>query len=187
MIKNVNIDDDTYYYFSYISPYDGSNRHFIKMEKYDNGNIVDIQFNEITFNFVGYSNVYSAKFEAKYKNGIVVRSDDKTKWTVSSNLEYGYHALACNEDVSVCDIALYHPEDYSMEIHKVNITFDNSISDEFKEMFGIKADGTIDINKEESFLIENNYESVSFGTLIFRVETAAIYTASIFNFYSSTR
>jgi len=42
-------------------------------------------------------------------------------------------------------------------------------------------------DKEESFLNDNNFESVSFGNLIFRVETAAIYAASIFNFYSSTR
>ena len=42
-------------------------------------------------------------------------------------------------------------------------------------------------DKEESFLNDNNFESVSFGDLIFRVETAAIYAASIFNFYSSTR
>ena len=144
-IRNVNVDDDTYYYFSYISPYDGSNKHFIKMEKYDTGNIVDIQFNEITYNFIGYSDVYSEKFEAKYKNGMVVRSDEKNKWTVGSNLEYGYHVLSCNDDVSVCDIALYHTEGNSMEIHKVNIAFDNSVSEEFKNLFGIKADGTIDI------------------------------------------
>ena len=40
---------------------------------------------------------------------------------------------------------------------------------------------------EESLLNDNGFDSVSFGNLIFRVETAAIYAASIFNFYSSTR
>ena len=143
--RNINVDDDTYYYFSYISPYDGSNKHFIKMEKYDNGKIVDIQFNEITFDFVGYSNLYSAQFEEKYKDGVVVRSDEKTSWSVSSNLEYGYYVLSCNDDVSVCDIGLYHVETNSLEIHKVNVTFDDSVSEKFKRLFGIKEDGTIDI------------------------------------------
>lgn len=40
---------------------------------------------------------------------------------------------------------------------------------------------------EETLLNNNGFESVSFGDLIFRVETAAIYIASIFNFYSSMR
>ena len=42
-------------------------------------------------------------------------------------------------------------------------------------------------DKEESLLNNSGFKSVSFGNLIFRVETAAIYAASIFNFYSSTR
>lgn len=42
-------------------------------------------------------------------------------------------------------------------------------------------------DREEAILNENGFESISFGNLIFRVETAAIYAASIFNFYSSTR
>lgn len=42
-------------------------------------------------------------------------------------------------------------------------------------------------DREELFLNENNFLSVSFGNLIFRVETAAIYVASVFNFYSSMR
>ncbi len=42
-------------------------------------------------------------------------------------------------------------------------------------------------DKEELLLSSNGYERVSFGNLIFRVETAAIYAASIFNFYSSMR
>jgi len=42
-------------------------------------------------------------------------------------------------------------------------------------------------DREESILNDNGFESVSFGDLIFRVETAAIYAASIFNFYGSMR
>lgn len=41
--------------------------------------------------------------------------------------------------------------------------------------------------KEENYLIDNKFNPVSFGNLIFRVETAAIYIGSIFNYYSSKR
>ena len=42
-------------------------------------------------------------------------------------------------------------------------------------------------DREETLLNDGGFESVSFGNLIFRVETAAIYAASILNFYSSMR
>lgn len=42
-------------------------------------------------------------------------------------------------------------------------------------------------DKEEEVLCQGGFKRVSFGKLIFRVETAAIYGASIFNFYSSKR
>ncbi len=41
--------------------------------------------------------------------------------------------------------------------------------------------------KEENYLCENGFDRVSFGNLIFRVETACIYAASIFNYFSSMR
>ena len=41
--------------------------------------------------------------------------------------------------------------------------------------------------REEEILNDSGFTSVSFGNLIFRVETAAIYVASVFNFYSSMR
>ena len=42
-------------------------------------------------------------------------------------------------------------------------------------------------DREEAILNDNDFESISFGNLILRVETAAIYAASIFNYYSSMR
>ena len=42
-------------------------------------------------------------------------------------------------------------------------------------------------DREETILNDSGFESVSFGNLIFRVETAAIYVASIFNFCSNKR
>lgn len=41
--------------------------------------------------------------------------------------------------------------------------------------------------KEENYLCDNGFNRVSFGNLIFRVETACIYAASIFNYFSSMR
>ena len=41
--------------------------------------------------------------------------------------------------------------------------------------------------KEENYLCDNGFNRVSFGNLIFRVETACIYVASIFNYVSSMR
>ena len=41
--------------------------------------------------------------------------------------------------------------------------------------------------KEENYLCDNGYDRVSFGNLIFRVETACIYASSIFNYFSSMR
>ena len=38
------------------------------------------------------------------------------------------------------------------------------------------------IKKEEEFLIENGFESTTLGKRVLRVETAAIYVASIINY-----
>lgn len=154
----VNVDDSTHYYFSYIAPDFNSDTHFVKSEKYVNDGIVEVQFNQVTFDFGGYSDIYSESFESKYGNGMVVRSDEISTGSVSSNLNYNYRVLACNEDISICDIALYHSDDRSIEIHKVNITFDNSISEQFKELFAIKDDGTIDILSDTA-LDDSNYFS----------------------------
>ena len=61
-----------------------------------------------------------------------------------------------------------------------------SIDDCAKIIMVIGPEGGIS-PKEEDILLNNGYKGVSFGNLIFRVETAAIYVASIFNFYSSMR
>lgn len=53
-------------------------------------------------------------------------------------------------------------------------------------MIVIGPEGGID-EKEEIYLCDNGFDRVSFGNLIFRVETACIYAASIINYYSSTR
>ena len=145
--RNVNLDDDnsTYYSFDYVYSSDGGIPEVVKFVKYVNGNAEDVQFNKISYNFTGYSDTYSDKFAGKYKNGMVVRADSLDFGAVSNNLDSGYSLLACNSDISVCDIALSHNEEKRMEIHKVNITLDDSISDRFKNTFNINDDGTIDI------------------------------------------
>ena len=56
-----------------------------------------------------------------------------------------------------------------------------SIKDCAKIIMVIGPEGGIS-PKEETYLLENNYNPVSFGDLIFRVETAAIYAGAVFNF-----
>ena len=56
-----------------------------------------------------------------------------------------------------------------------------SIKDCAKIIMVIGPEGGIS-PKEETYLLENNYQPVSFGDLIFRVETAAIYAGAVFNF-----
>lgn len=59
-----------------------------------------------------------------------------------------------------------------------------SIEDCAKIIMVIGTEGGIS-DKEEDILVSNGYNRVSFGNLIFRVETATIYVASIINYISS--
>lgn len=59
-----------------------------------------------------------------------------------------------------------------------------SIEDCAKIIIVIGPEGGIS-DKEEDILVSNGYNRVSFGNLIFRVETATIYVASIINYISS--
>lgn len=68
-------------------------------------------------------------------------------------------------------------------------TFDwylQSINECAKIIIVIGPEGGIS-DREEDILCSKGYNRVSLGNLIFRVETASIYVASIFNFYSSMR
>ena len=60
-----------------------------------------------------------------------------------------------------------------------------SIEDCAKIIMVIGPEGGIS-DKEEDILVSNGYNRVSFGNLIFRVETATIYVASIINYISSS-
>lgn len=59
-----------------------------------------------------------------------------------------------------------------------------SIEDCAKIIMVIGPEGGIS-DREEDILVSNGYNRVSFGNLIFRVETATIYAASIINYISS--
>ena len=59
-----------------------------------------------------------------------------------------------------------------------------SIEDCAKIIMVIGPEGGMS-DKEEDILVSNGYNRVSFGNLIFRVETATIYVASIINYISS--
>lgn len=81
--------------------------------------------------------------------------------------------------------------DYKMvastkESGKMLYNYLQNINDCAKIIMVVGPEGGIS-EKEEDYLIDNGFTPVSFGGLIFRVETAAIYAASIFNFFGSKR
>lgn len=166
--RQINLNNESNYNFDRVYSYNGEDSdNYIRFIEYSNdtGNAVDIQYNKIDIRFDDYSDAYSSEYTSKFGNGVTVRSDERTESVVANNIGYSYGVLSCNDDVSVCDIALSHTEEKRVEIHKVNITFDNSISDEFKRIFNLKEDGTIDIISDvslndESYIHFYTYDEV---------------------------
>ena len=74
--------------------------------------------------------------------------------------------------------------DVTKEKEKLLNYYLQSIEDCAKIIMVIGPEGGIS-DKEEDILVSNGYNRVSFGNLIFRVETATIYVASIINYISS--
>ena len=109
------------------------------------GHIIDMQFHRIPIVFTGYSDTISDKYMKKVGSEVIISADSLDKEIINSHLNYNPMALACNDDYSYCDIGYYDHENKTYEIHKVKITLNNVISDNFKKAFNIKADGKIDI------------------------------------------
>lgn len=149
---------------------DGSSISYDKQQIYDTDNVIirytkktsnneieDIQIHKSVVRFTGYNNTYSEEFTKKIGNELVVNSDTKNESVISAALNYRYSVLNCNSDYSVCDIGLFDDENKTMEIHPVNIKFDNTISDEFRKKFNLKDDNSIDIIKDEDIDFSDTY------------------------------
>ena len=165
--------DGTSYGYTYNLIY-GTNNVIIKYTKYaKNQNIEDVVFHKVEAQFKGYDETVSEDYLKEIGKEITVNSDEKSENVILNTLGYSGKVgiLNCNKDYSICDIWYKKEEtDTVLEIHKVNIKFDNTISDDFKKGFSLNEDNSIDIliddNAQFNYLnyydhdkkTNNNYE-----------------------------
>lgn len=109
--------------------------------------VLDAQIHRVPIRFVGYDDTISDDYRDSIGDVVTVRADQLDLSTINDSLYVGIYAraLGCNDDFSVCDVALYNYENQTIEIHKVNIVLDNTISDAFREAFNVKMDGSVDV------------------------------------------
>ena len=137
-------DDNTYESYRKIN-YSNSDFALIEYEKKTNNETTDRQYHKVPIRFIGYSDIYSDEYKNKVGNEITINADKLNLETINSSLGYGLYALGCNNNYSICDIALHKYGSSESEIHPVNIKLNNTISDEFKNIFTLKEDNSIDI------------------------------------------
>ena len=140
--------NDQYYDYCNVNP----NYSLAVLTRRDNlGNIIDTQIRKIGVKFVGYQNERSDLYEAAVGDEVTINADYLDLYTINSSITStsvtgGYlRVLGCSDDYAYCDIALYSYEDNSVEIHKVKMSLNDVISDEFKAAFNINDDNTITI------------------------------------------
>lgn len=128
------------------------------LKKSSNQSVENIEFHKVTVRFTGYNDTFSEEYLREIGREIVVNSDIRDENSINETLGYSFKKslLACNDDYSICDIGFKKEEtDTSLEIHKVNIKYDNTITEEFKKAFNLNEDGSIDIIIDEN--ISTNY------------------------------
>ena len=126
-----------------------------------------------------------AKFEHHYNKIItnVYTDYERTKLVVAETIFISVDELdALYRDLEelegLCNIA---EETYDEENDGYNEELDD-LKEELQEMlFVIGPEGGFSI-QEENFLMNNNFKPISLGKRVLRVETAAIYVASIINY-----
>jgi len=146
-------DDNDYYYIDYdelnflINP----DYAILKYQKknYSTGQY-DIQYHQVHVRFVGYNNNYSEKYLNQIGKTVFVHADSISLNEVNEALNYRGRVLACYNNYSSCDIGYFDYATNSLEIHKVNIIIDSSMSEEFKKIFNIKEDNSFDIIKDSN-------------------------------------
>ena len=155
--RHISVKNDAggYDNYSNINPWQTDDI-YIMYEKGDkDGFCLDIQFHKVDARFLGYSETISENYANRVGTEYEVRADELNENTISQSLTSNYssagslYLLGCNDDYSVCDISLYNNKTYEIEIHKVNIVLNNTITDEFKHAFKIKENGKIDIQLGE--------------------------------------
>ena len=126
---------------------------YIKTDK--NGKSLYVEFHKVPIEFTGYKETTSSTFKKKVGDEVLVRADKLDLQTINTSLNYNPQALGCNDDYSYCDLELVDYDTNEIEIHKVKITLDNTISDNFKKAFNLKADNSIEIFMSEDAILDD--------------------------------
>ena len=163
--RSIHYDDGSYVYFSvqpYYYYYINPGFVIIVLSKNDSeGNLVDIQIKKAQVDFVGYDDEYSEDYRNYIGDSRTINADYLSLDTISNSFyDSSYYsgsirALGCNDDYSVCDIMMTNYQSNSSEIHPVAIVLNNEASDEFKRVFNIKDDGSIDIIMDADTIIDS--------------------------------
>ena len=152
-------NDGSYMYFSVRPDYSNPDEVSILYLKYDNqGRRTDLQLKRARINYVGYVDTYSNEYNEAVGGEITINADslnynaiNEALWRMSHGA-LSVYALGCSDDYSFCDIAAYGSE-FGIEIHKVKMVLDATVSDEFKDAFNLKDDGTIDIIMDKDVVL----------------------------------
>ena len=147
---NFNTDDGVHEYYNESIDYSNySGKAVITYSKHNKqDDLLDFQIHEVPVVFAGYSTTTSSEYSEKIGNKIIVRADYLDIDSINNslrNINGDARALRCNGDYSVCDIAYLDFKNNTVEIHKINIELDNTVSDAFKKAFKIKDDGSVDV------------------------------------------
>ena len=158
-LTNIDIEnnDNTndYYYIRFEYP-DYSNAVILFTRSDSDNNLIDIQFHRVPIRFVGYNNTVTDAYSSKVGDGIVINADSLDLNTINQNIGSNLRAFNCNNDFSMCDVAYTDYDANTVEIHRVPVTLNNEVSEEFKEAFNIKDDGSIDILKDSDVEVDVN-------------------------------
>lgn len=119
----------------------------------------DYEVHKTTVKFVGYDNNYSDLFKNKVGTELLINSSVKNETVIGESLNYEFRVLSCNSDYSKCDIAYYDDKTNSVEIHSVDIKFDDTMTDNFIKSFNVKNKSYIDIIHDAKVGISHLYYS----------------------------
>ena len=124
-----------------------------------NNELKDYEVHKTTVKFVGYDNNYSDLFKNKVGTELLIHSSVKNETVIGESLNYEFRVLSCNSDYSKCDIAYYDDETNTVEIHSVDIKFDDTMTDNFIKSFNVKNKSYIDIIHDAKVGISHLYYS----------------------------
>ena len=119
------------------------------IERNAQGYFEHMEFHQVPINFVGYNNTVSETYTNLIGTEYQVYADslslDIIRNSLSQNFGIAVGPLACENDYSYCDLAYFDTTTKSIEIHRVAISLDDTVSNAFKNAINLKNDNTIDI------------------------------------------